>query len=268
MHPALRTWHDELRETCVRLLAYVGGIGALAMIAAAVLQPAVHTTVEPAEKPTWRTLQRWYPSFSATLPDDPTNEPDYAVRRHIEGRGRQDVIWWGAIDGDAPYLSIEIYRPGSEITAFAAPEREISARIQAFAAEQGAEISGFNLVPPIGSKFGPMTAVEFTLRGDKAGRHCLGYARDFTAPLMQISGWRCMAEAEAIDRAYLACVLDRLTLLAAGSDPAIGELFAHADLRRNFCRQPPAPPLMVDLDRTDWIASRRPPDLRGLVAGR
>ena len=33
----------------------------------------------------------------------------------------------------------------------------------------------------------------------------------------------------------LACALDRLTLLAAGSEPKIGALFAQAELKRTFC---------------------------------
>ena len=33
----------------------------------------------------------------------------------------------------------------------------------------------------------------------------------------------------------LACALDRLTLLAAGSEPKIGALFAQAELNRHFC---------------------------------
>jgi hypothetical protein len=35
----------------------------------------------------------------------------------------------------------------------------------------------------------------------------------------------------------LACALDRLTLLAAGSEPKVGALFALAERNRTFCGQ-------------------------------
>ena len=35
----------------------------------------------------------------------------------------------------------------------------------------------------------------------------------------------------------LACALDRLTLLSAGSEPKVGALFAQAELNRSFCGQ-------------------------------
>ena len=35
----------------------------------------------------------------------------------------------------------------------------------------------------------------------------------------------------------IACALDRLTLIAAGSEPKLGALFARAELKRTFCGQ-------------------------------
>ena len=40
-----------------------------------------------------------------------------------------------------------------------------------------------------------------------------------------------------IERGTLACALDRLTLLAAGSEPKVGALFAQAELNRSYCGQ-------------------------------
>jgi len=51
-----------------------------------------------------------------------------------------------------------------------------------------------------------------------------------------LSGWFCRG-GEFIDRATLACALDRLTLISAGSEPKVGALFADAELRRSFCGQ-------------------------------
>ena len=38
-----------------------------------------------------------------------------------------------------------------------------------------------------------------------------------------------------VERTTLACALDRLTLLAAASEPKIGALFAQAERNRHFC---------------------------------
>ena len=51
-----------------------------------------------------------------------------------------------------------------------------------------------------------------------------------------MSGWFCR-RGEFIERATLACALDRLTLLSAGSEPKVGALFAKAELHRTFCGQ-------------------------------
>jgi hypothetical protein len=54
--------------------------------------------------------------------------------------------------------------------------------------------------------------------------------------MLQLSGWFCRG-GDLIERATLSCALDRLTLLAAGSEPKIGVLFAKAELHRSFCGQ-------------------------------
>ena len=54
---------------------------------------------------------------------------------------------------------------------------------------------------------------------------------------MQFSGWYCSPGDEVIDRAMLACALDRLTMLSAGGDPDLAALFARAEVKRTFCGQ-------------------------------
>ena len=47
----------------------------------------------------------------------------------------------------------------------------------------------------------------------------------------------CQGGTEFIEQSILACALDRLTLLAAGSEPKLGALFAQAELNRSYCGQ-------------------------------
>jgi hypothetical protein len=49
---------------------------------------------------------------------------------------------------------------------------------------------------------------------------------------LQLSGWFCQG-GEPIQPSTLACALDRLTLLSAGSEPKVGALFAQAELNRS-----------------------------------
>ena len=89
---------------------------------------------------------------------------------------------------------------------------------------------------PLASKVGPLSIVAFeTSKG--IARNCLGFVRAYDDPRMQLSGWFCHGGAEFIERGTLACALDRLSLLAAGSEPKIGALFAQAELNRSFCGQ-------------------------------
>ena len=100
MHPALRTFRDELGETFVRLLAYVSGIGVLALVAAKVFgTPAVKAVIEPAPRAEWINVERPFRAFAVTIPDFAEPEPDYATLRHATGGGRRDLMSWGRADG-------------------------------------------------------------------------------------------------------------------------------------------------------------------------
>lgn len=57
--------------------------------------------------------------------------------------------------------------------------------------------------------------------------------RAYDDPRLQLSGWFCRG-GEFIRCSTLACVLDRLTLLSAGTDPKVGTLFAKAELNRIY----------------------------------
>ena len=53
-------------------------------------------------------------------------------------------------------------------------------------------------------------------------------------------------------------MLNRLTLLSAGNDPKLAELFARAELRRGDCAASGAPALSAD-----WLTGTDNPLLRG-----
>ena len=231
MHPALHSWRADLPATLVRILAYLGGIAVLSIFAAQIFRSPPATRDAQNHTPEWTEIERPFPAFALSIPEATDVPSSYVIRRHAEGGGRKDILALGKPDGDAPYLQVEIYRPGSEIRRFAAARAEIAAAAAALgpvALQSEAE--------PLASKFGPLSIVTFeTSKG--APRHCLGFVRDYDDPRLRLSGWFCQGGADFIERSMLACALDRLTLLSAGSEPKVGALFAQAELNRSFCGQ-------------------------------
>jgi hypothetical protein len=260
MHPALHSWRDDLPAYFVRLLAYVGGLVVVSTVTAHFFQSpqvssqAMHP-IAPVHPSDWIEVERPFPAFALSIPEAVDVPASYAIRRHTDGGGRKDILSLGQADGVAPYLQTEIYRPGVETPRFAEPKVEI----ETGAAGLGpVDVRADN--EPLASKFGPLSIVTFA-SSKGAPRKCLGFVRTYDDPRMQISGWFCqgtqISGTEFIDRSTLACALDRLTLLAAGSEPKVSALFAQAELNRSFCGQ--RSPLLAPTPkhRALWKAAMR-----------
>jgi len=232
MHPALQSWRDELPSSSVRVFAYLCAIALLSIAAARISEsPPVIDTITPENWSAWVDIERPFPAFALSIPEAADVPASYAIRRNVLGGGRKDILVLGEADSAAPYLQVEIYRPGSEIGKFTGPKAEI---INSAAAIGPTELKLAD--EPLASKFGPLTVVSFaTAKGTP--RRCLGFVRSYDDPRLEISGWFCRGGREFIQPSTLACALDRLTLLAAGSEPKIGALFAQAELNRSYCGQ-------------------------------
>ena len=232
MHPALQSWRDELPSSSVRVLAYLCAVALLSIAAARVSEsPPVMDNITPGNWSAWVDIERPFPAFALSIPEAAEVPASYAIRRNVPGGGRKDILALGEAGSAAPYLQVQIYRPGNEIGKFTDPKAEIT---DSAAALGPAELKRVD--EPLASKFGPLTIVPFaTSKGTP--RHCLGFVRAYDDPRLQISGWFCQGGSEFIEESTLACALDRLTLLAAGSEPKIGALFAKAELNRSYCGQ-------------------------------
>jgi hypothetical protein len=59
MHPALRSWRDELPSRLVRFLVYLGAIALFSMATSRVFQsPKVMSAITPVHKPEWIDVER------------------------------------------------------------------------------------------------------------------------------------------------------------------------------------------------------------------
>jgi hypothetical protein len=223
----------DFRATIVRILAYMGGLAILAMAAASLFQaPSRIVAFVPPPRPEWVNVERPHPAFELQMPELAGVATDYAILRRTADGSRKDVLTWGQASGSGPYVLFEIDRPGTDTERFIDAPSEIAARITAFAITDDVKAAG-----KIESKFGITPLVDFAMAPNGKQRRCLGFARTFDEPLMQIAGWYCSAGDEVVDRATLGCAIDRLTMLSAGGDPKLAGLFARAEIKRTFCGQ-------------------------------
>jgi hypothetical protein len=234
VRPASYSIPDDIRATFVRLLAYMGGLAALAVAAASFFAAPSEIFAAfgsaSAQRPAWSTVERPYPAFELLMPELAGGTHNYAIQRRAKDGARKDVLSWGEPADTDPYVMVEIYRPAVAGDRFLDASSEIATRIVDYAVTDDVKPDG-----QIDSKFGPVPLVDFAVAPQGHERRCLGFARPFDQPAMQIAGWYCSAGREVVDRAVVACLLDRLTLV--NGDAKLHEMFAHAEVKRTFCGQ-------------------------------
>lgn len=220
---ALRSAVDELCGTLARLIAYLCTL-ALFFLGGVYLWdqlPQMHA--ETSARPDWTMATRSTPAFASYGFDLSYKSKSYRIFRHPEG-GRKDVLRWDGASGQ-PVAELEIYRPGGEFEPSPAALGSLGV---------------------IDSKFGPVTLLR---TNDSA---CLGFLKAVDQPALRISGYVCQGETAAARGAAITCMLNRLSLIAAGNDAKFAELFARADMKRADCR-------------TDWVTGAEKPGLRGAM---
>ena len=252
VHLALIGFAEECRAVSVRLMAYVCGVGALALIASDLLSGAATGMVEAAvplrSRDAWTAAVRPQPAFAAPVADFSNLSESYEILRHPEG-GRKDILRWSATPDQAPLSQIELYRPGDELTAFGPVAAEIAARI---ASGRAGAIQAAGVIE---TKFGAVALVGFPSHAGGSVQPCIGFAHSFQTPRLLISGWSCHGDTPQMQRQAVACALDRLTMLSAGNNPDMAELFARTELKRAGCSAGTA--------ASDWVTATHEPTLRG-----
>jgi hypothetical protein len=250
IHPALLRFADECNGLFARLIAYMGALALMTIVAVSLWNQLPLRGSDPAAKSAWSLAPRAYPAFAISQFDLSGKTEAYEILRNPEG-GRKDVFRWAA-QGQAPVAELEIYRPGSELSRSGPPIAEIASRMDP---DGMRELQAAGLID---SKFGAVTLLGLTDR-DGDARPCLGFIKRFEEPNLRISGWSCQGDTLPARRAAIGCILDRLILLAAGSDPKLAELFAHAELKRGHCGPASAAPATS----ANWVTGAQDPRLRG-----
>ena len=253
----LTSFANEFRATTMRIMAYLCGVALLAMIAtdmASRLNDDIDFSPRLAlRQSAWQAVERPIPAFAAPSPDLAEKTAAYEILRHAEG-GRKDVMKWSDAGVAMPWAEIEIYRASTELVGFAPATLEIGARTALW------NVRKLQADGVIDSKFGPVSLVAFSTEAAGKALNCTGFARSFDDPALQISGWTCGGAAQPAGRQSVACLLNRLTLLAAGSDPKLAELFARSELKRQVDCSSAA------FASEGWLNTLDQPELRGAVA--
>jgi len=256
-----RSLPEEIRDTIVRILAYVGALGLLAVAAASFFQtPTVVASTDPARalRSKWIEVERPYPAFELLLGELGGNPMHYAILRRGGDDARKDVLTWGEPRASGPYVKVEIYRPGRAGERFIDAASEVAARIVGLTVADDVKLAGV-----AASKFGPVPLVDFAVAANGKERRCLGFARAFNDPALQIAGWYCSDREEVVERTTVACAIDRLTLVSAGGDESLAQLFARAEIHRTFCGQR-NPILAATPERREEATDLQKAKLRGL----
>ena len=250
----LRLFASELRAVTIRVAAYGCAFAAMVLLGLefVTLPPGV-VLAEGGSDSEWAELIRPFPAFAMTIPNF-EDDARYASFRHQNGGGRRDVLTFGDLSSAGATAVVELYRVGAEKSG---DDDVITASIGEL------RLSSRPTLPAtIDTKFGPVTVEGFTDHAPGGNRQCLKFLRSFDEPRFELSGWFCNASLEIVDPAMIACALDHLTLVSAGSEPKLAALFARAELRRTFCGQ--AGVLFAATPkRGGWIEATRDPRLRG-----
>ena len=220
--PVLQGMVDEIYATLSRLIAYFCTL-ALPFIGGVYLWDQLpDMRADASVRPDWTEVTRPIPAFASSQYDLAYKTRSYQIFRHPEG-GRKDVLRWTTAN-DQPVAELEIYRGGGEFEPLAMTEG----------------------VGTVESKFGPVSLLRLT---DNA---CLGFLKAVDQPSLRMSGFVCHGETAAARGAAISCMLNRLSLIAAGNDAKLAELFARAEMKRADCR-------------TDWVSGSGKLVLRGPI---
>jgi hypothetical protein len=188
-------------------------------------------------KPAWVEIQKPFRLFALNAPDW-GRDLTYAAERHRDGGGRRDHLIFGKF-GATAWLQITLYRPGME-EADATPFFTDMARR---AAPAGLTVARMGQPQQVPTRVGSFDVADFTLASTKGASDqsspCLGF-RSTDGKVLEIGGFACGTPGNPIDRARLACALDRLDLISAGEDRELRAFFTGAPRQLGAaCSTPP-----------------------------
>jgi hypothetical protein len=220
---------EDLRRVliAVGIALLVSSALVFSLLALPVAQQNTRIAAPHVVKPAWVEIAKPYRLFALNSPDWGREPAAYTAQRHRDGGGRRDHLTFGTFGADQPWLHLTLYRIGSEDADLAPFFVDMARR----AAPAGLAVAHMGQPKALPTRFGMFDVADFTLTAPAGAADpstkCLGFRLADTKTL-QIGGFVCAAPGKPIDRARLACTLERIDLVAAGDDTDLRAFFTEA----------------------------------------
>ena len=154
MPPSVYSLSEDIRATFVRVLAYMGGLGLVAIAAASIFNVSAVVGAGSGPHSQWSEVERPSPAYELAMPELAAIPANYAISRRAADGARKDVLTWGTAAEPGPFVRVEIYRSGDRTEPFIDPDSEIAARIVGYTITDDVKPAG-----RIASKFGEVPLV-------------------------------------------------------------------------------------------------------------
>ena len=188
----------------------------------------------------WKPLRgRQLPIFALEAPEFGALSQSYAIRTRAEARedslgwseqGKQDEARWPPL---APLVLIvaqrQLQSDGDASSLYLDTTRR--------AAQYGLSVMRAATPSALSTKFGMVEVADVILSADAAtpeeqSRSCLAFRHAKDAAIFRLAGWLCAPRDRVVVRPTLASLIDRLSLIGAGNDARLHQIFVEADLVR------------------------------------
>lgn len=159
----------------------------------------------------------------------------YEARRSADGQRREDVLTFGAFEGETPFLGLTLrMRPASpEAEAAAGEGQPFLVSLVRDSAARALSVTRSGAVTTLETKFGPVETADIGMSDGEHIRACIGFRHGGAEAAFGFTGWWCAAPGRAAERTQLGCVIDRIELLSAGDDRGLRAAFAKLGQVRN-----------------------------------
>lgn len=212
--------------------------------AASVTGSLEHTPIR-SRRHDWAEVQRAGTTFALSITELDGQPVHLLARRDLNSQAREDQLQAGAFGSAATFARIALKRLDSESAA------SFFVDLSRHAAESGYSIMRSAQATPVASKFGALESADMLVSDGETSRNCLAFRHVADGFGFSFRGWLCGTPRRAADRQQLTCLIERVTLLAAGDDRQLRAHFSKAELQRQpQCLQPK---LQAAGRKTSWL---------------
>ncbi|MBY0613371.1 MAG: hypothetical protein K2P80_14420 [Beijerinckiaceae bacterium] len=163
----------------------------------------------------------------------------YGSRSKTSG-AREDIMTWDErpLAGESPFRPLVLIVAQRRISPDAEPAGSLYLETTRRAALHGLSVARAATPGDLSTKFGTFEVADVVLeRGAEAGRparSCLAFRHAAASVVFRLTGWLCAQPDKVVERPTLAALIGKLTLIGAGADRDLHQIFVDADLRKDL----------------------------------